>query len=257
MKNTLHDVVVVGGGPGGLSAAWELVRHGFKPLVLERTSAVGDVWRHHYDGLKLNTGRVLSKLPGSPIPKSAGGWPTRDDLLRLLESMPARGGFDVVTDAEVTRIERTITGDGWLISLSDGRSYHARAVVVATGGSRLPIRPALEGEESFKGQIFHSSAFKNAKDFSGKRVLVVGCGNSAAEIASRLTEYASEVYCSVRTPPHLLPKSILGIPMAGWGLLCCVIFRSAYQTHCCIGHRGYLLAISRSLAYLFLRPGCP
>lgn len=219
MKNIIHDVIVVGAGPGGLSAAWELVRAGFKPLVLERTPAVGEVWRHHYDGLKLNTGRLLSKLPGSPIPRSAGGWPTRDDLVRVLESMPTRGGFDVVTSAEVTRITRSETEDLWIIVLADGRSFRAQAVVVATGGSRRPIKPAWEGESSFAGRILHSSEFRNARDFSDQRVLVVGCGNSAAEIASRLTEFATEVFCSVRTPPHLLPKSVLGIPMAGWGLV--------------------------------------
>lgn len=219
MKNDIHDVAVVGAGPGGLSAAWELVRSGFKPLVLERTSAVGDVWRHHYDGLKLNTGRVMSKLPGNPIPRSAGAWPSRDDLVKVLESMPARGGYNVLTSAEVTRIERSSTNDFWLITLADGRTYRSHAVVVATGGSRLPVRPTWEDEASFKGRILHSSEFRNAKDFRGQRVLVVGCGNSAAEIASRLTEYADEVFCSVRTPPHLLPKKIFGIPMAAWGLI--------------------------------------
>lgn len=215
----IHDVIVVGAGPGGLSAAWELVRAGFKPLVLERTAAVGDVWRNHYDGLKLNTGRIMSRLSGGPIPRQFGAWPTRDNLVDVLESMPARGGYDVVTSAEVTRIERNPTNDFWQISLTDSRKYLTRAVVVATGGSRLPVRPKWEGEDTFHGQIIHSSEFKNAKHFTGQRVLVVGCGNSAAEIASRLTEYADEVICSVRTPPHLLPKSILGVPMAGWGLV--------------------------------------
>jgi putative flavoprotein involved in K+ transport len=219
MENHINDVVVVGAGPGGLSAGWELVRAGFKPLILERTAAVGDVWRNHYDGLKLNTGRVMSQLPGSLIPRSAGAWPTRDDLVQLLESMPARGGYKVVTGAEVIRIERSLVTGLWLINLADGRTYRTHAVVVATGGSRVPFRPIWEGEDSFKGRILHSSEFKNAKDFEDQRVLVVGCGNSAAEIASRLTEYASEVFCSVRTPPHLLPKSIFGVPMAGWGLI--------------------------------------
>jgi putative flavoprotein involved in K+ transport len=219
MENHIHDVVVVGAGPGGLSAGWELIRAGFKPLILERTAAVGDVWRNHYDGLKLNTGRVMSQLPGGLIPRSAGAWPTRDDLVQVLESMPARGGYKVVTGAEVIRIERSLVTGLWLINLADGRTYRTPAVVVATGGSRVPFRPMWEGEDSFKGRILHSSEFKNAKDFKDQRVLVVGCGNSAAEIASRLTEYASEVICSVRTPPHLLPKSVFGVPMAGWGLI--------------------------------------
>ncbi len=219
MDTSLHDVIVVGAGPGGLSAAWELVQAGLRPLVLERTAAVGDVWRHHYNGLRLNTGRVLSRLPGSQLPLSAGGWPTRDDLVRLLESMPARGGFGVQTGVEVKRIAQDAARSLWQVSDAQGRTYTGRAVVVATGGAGQPVQPQWEGQASFRGRVLHSSAFRDAQEFAGQRVLVVGCGNSAAEIASRLTRHASAVICAVRTPPHLLPKSVLGVPMAGWGLL--------------------------------------
>ncbi len=219
MSHSIHDVIVVGAGPGGLSAAWELVRAGFRPLVLEQSAAVGDVWRNHYDGLRLNTGRLLSTLPGSPLPRSAGGWPTRDDLAQLLETMPARGKFTVQTGIEVRRIERRAANDQWVVTDSAGHSYVSAAVVVATGGSRIPVVPDWISRTTFDGRLLHSSAFRHAREFTGQRVLVVGCGNSAAEIASRLTEFASEVICSVRTVPHLLPRSVLGIPMAGWGLL--------------------------------------
>lgn len=219
MTTSNHDVIVVGAGPGGLSAAWELVQAGLRPLVLERTSAVGDVWRSHYDGLRLNTGRRLSRLPGSPLPASSGGWPTRDDLVALLAGMPARGRFSVQTGIEVTRIGWDAATAQWQVSDAAGHLHGGRAVVVATGGARVPVMPAWEGQHEFSGRVLHSSAFRDAKAFAGQRVLVVGCGNSAAEIASRLTAHASAVVCAVRTPPHLLPKSVLGIPMAGWGLL--------------------------------------
>ncbi len=222
MNTSVHDVIVVGAGPAGLSAAWELRHAGLTPLVLEQAATVGASWRAHYDGLRLNTGRVLSRLPGSPLPRSAGGWPTRDDLVTLLEGMPARGDFVVHTGVEVTRIARHAhVGERglWQVSQRDGVTHSARAVVVATGGTRIPIVPTWEGQADFRGRVLHSSEFRRADEFAGQRVLVVGCGNSAAEIASRLTAHASAVICAVRTPPHLLPKSVLGIPMAGWGLL--------------------------------------
>jgi putative flavoprotein involved in K+ transport len=219
VNRSVHDVLVVGGGPAGLSAAYDLVRAGRKPLVLERTPAVGDVWRHHYDGLRLNTGRVLSRLAGEAIPSSAGGWPSRDDFVRHLESFPARGGFEVLTGVEVQRIRRGVSTGSWEVHAACGRMFRAGTAVIATGGSRVPVVPTWPGLESFRGKVLHASAFRNAADYRGRNVLVVGSGNSAAEIASRLAEHAATVTCAIRTPPHLLPRSVLGIPMAGWGLV--------------------------------------
>ncbi len=219
MNRSVDDVLVVGGGPAGLSAAYDLVRAGRTPLVLERTPAVGDVWRKHYDGLRLNTGRVLSRLAGEAIPKGAGGWPSRDDFVRHLASFPERGGFEVLTGVEVQRIRRGSSTGPWEAHAADGRVFRTGALVMATGGSRVPVVPAWPGLESFRGRVLHAAAFRNAADYRGRNVLVVGSGNSAAEIASRLTEHAAVVTCAIRTPPHLLPRSFLGIPMAGWGLV--------------------------------------
>jgi putative flavoprotein involved in K+ transport len=214
----VHDVAVIGAGPAGLSAAYELKRIGLDPLVLEKTAAVGDVWRNHYDGVRLNSGRVFSQLPGNPFPRSAGGWPSRDEVVRVLETFPERGGFGVRTGINVVKVEYDRPRDTWTISSQDGETFESRAVVVATGGARVPIIPKWEGGETFSGEIIHSSKFKNASAYAGKDVLVVGSGNSAAEIASRLAEYAKSVTLSIRTPPHILPKSIFGIPLVGIGV---------------------------------------
>lgn len=219
MSAVVEDVLVVGAGPAGLSAARELVRAGRKPLVLERAAAVGSAWRNHYEGLRLNTGRVLSRLAGEPIPRSAGGWPSREAFVRYLESFPERGGFPVLTGVQVERVARDPSQQGWRVEAADGRRFAASAVVVATGGSRVPVVPEWPGASGFEGRLLHASAFRSPEPFRGLRVLVVGCGNSGAEIASRLVAHAAEVTCSVRTPPHLLPRSVLGVPMAGWGLV--------------------------------------
>lgn len=214
----IHDVIVIGAGPAGLSVAYELTKAGLTPLVLERTPAVGDVWRNHYDGLRLNTGRFFSALPGSQFPRSAGAWPSRDAVVRLLETFPARGGFTVQTGIDIGKVSYDRDRDIWLVTSNDHRQFESRAVVMAIGTCRIPVIPEWEGRETFSGEIVHSSTFKRAQDYAEKHVLVIGSGNSAAEIASRLTEYASSVTLSVRTPPHFLPKSIWGIPIVGLGI---------------------------------------
>ncbi|PTR06804.1 putative flavoprotein involved in K+ transport [Nitrosospira sp. Nsp5] len=214
----VHDVAVIGAGPAGLSVAYELKRTGLDPLVLEKTPAVGDVWRNHYDGLRLNSGRVLSQLPGSPFPRSAGRWPSRDELVRILETFPERGGFTVQTGIDIGKIEYDPQRDIWVIASHDGAKFESRSVVIATGGARIPVIPEWEGMETFSGEIIHSSKFKNARTYAGQHVLVVGSGNSAAEIASRLVEHARTVTISIRTPPHILPKSVFGVPLVGIGV---------------------------------------
>ena len=217
-QNSLHDVIVVGGGPGGLSVAYELTRRGLTPLVLERTPQVGDVWRNHYDGLCLNTLGALSGLPGNPFPRAAGCFPSRDDVVRLLEGMPARGGFSVLTGREITRVSREASHDAWTVQEADGTQHRGRAVVMATGGSRVPVLPQIEGIDSFRGEFLHASQFRRAVDYAGKTVLVIGSGNTAAEIASRLSEHATRVYSAVRTPPVILPKVAYGMPLAVVGI---------------------------------------
>lgn len=216
--SSIHDVVVVGGGPAGLSAAYTLKRQNLEPLVLEQTPRVGDVWRNHYDGLRLNTGRYFSRLPGSMIPRSAGGWPEKEHVVRMLESFPERGGFQVETGVEVTRVAYEQSTRLWKIEAVSRSPVFARAVVLAVGAARLPTIPDWRGLQTFTGEVLHSSKFKSALDYKGKRVLVVGSGNSGAEIASRLAQHA-DVTLSVRTPPYILPKSIHGIPLPAIGLV--------------------------------------
>ncbi|SEF50419.1 NAD(P)-binding domain-containing protein [Nitrosomonas ureae] len=89
---------------------------------------------------------------------------------------------------------------------------------MAIGTCRIPVIPEWEGREAFPEEILHSSTFKRTQDYAKKHVFVIGSGNSAAEIASRLTEYVSSVTMSVRTLPHFLPKRIFGIPIVGLGI---------------------------------------
>lgn len=219
MNDPIHPVIIIGGGPAGLSAAYELTRIGIQPLVLERTASVGDVWHNHYDGLRLNTGRWFSKLPGVRFPKSAGLWPERDVFANILKTLPERGKFAVRTNCEIISIEYEPLNSVWKLKCKNNQTLHSKALVVATGSSRIPFIPKWPGEQDFNGTIIHSANFKHASEYQDKHVLVVGSGNSSCEIACRLLPYAASVSLSVRTLPYFLPKSLWGVPFAALGVV--------------------------------------
>ncbi|MBC3992936.1 NAD(P)/FAD-dependent oxidoreductase [Streptomyces sp. AC563] len=209
-------VYVIGGGPGGLAAAAALGERGVRAVVLERSHAVAGAWRGHYDGLRLHTTRRMSALPGLPIPRGYGRWVGRDDLVRYLEQYAEHHRLECVTGVEVARVARAAAdGDAppnpWVLHASGGRELTARAVVVATGYSHTPYLPDWPGRTEYAGELLHAADYRNASPYQGKDVLVVGAGNSGAEIATELAEGgAGRVRLAVRTVPHVVRRSRLG-----------------------------------------------
>jgi cation diffusion facilitator CzcD-associated flavoprotein CzcO len=205
--------VVIGAGPAGLASAAMLQRAGEPVTVLER-STVAAAWRGRYDRLQLHTVRWLSALPGYRIPRAFGKWPARDRVVEYLERYAQRHEVEVRTGVDVESLERS--GERWRIATSSG-TVEADRVVVATGHSNVPFMPSWPG--AFDGEVMHSSAYRNAVQFRGKRVVVVGAGNSGAEIAVDLVEgAAAEVLLSVRTPPAIVRRDTLGFPSQVLGL---------------------------------------
>ena len=205
-----HGAVVIGAGPGGLATAAELSRRGVDTVVLDRASTVASSWRGHYDRLHLHTVRWLSGLPGMAIPRRYGSWVGRADVVAYLEAYASRAELDVRLNTEVTAIERD--GSGWRIETSAG-DLTADAVVVATGYNHTPFLPEWPGIERFSGELLHASRYRNGSPYAGRDVLVVGAGNSGAEIAVDLVEHgAARVRLAVRTPPHVLLRVVGGTP---------------------------------------------
>ncbi|WP_256103454.1 NAD(P)/FAD-dependent oxidoreductase [Streptomyces sp. ODS05-4] len=207
-------VYVIGAGPGGLAVAAELGRRGVRTVVLEKADAVGASWRGHYDRLRLHTTRRLSGLPGLKMPRSFGRWVKRDDVVRYLEKYAEVHRLDVVTGVEVTRIERGADDAGrWVLYASGGRRLVGRAVVVATGYNHTARIPDWPGVDSYQGELGHAGAYRNPAPYAGKDVLVVGVGNTGAEIAADLAEGgAGRVRLAVRTAPHIVRRSTAGWP---------------------------------------------
>ncbi|MFY1677489.1 MULTISPECIES: flavin-containing monooxygenase [unclassified Streptomyces] len=215
-----RPVYVIGGGPGGLSVARALRSRRVRAVVLERSDRVGASWRNHYDRLRLHTTRRLSALPGLPMPRGVGRWPSRDDVVRYLETYAEHHLLETVTGVEVHRVDRSPDGSGWLLRATGGRELTGAAVVVATGHHHTPRLPDWPGLAGYAGEVLHSAAYRNALPYAGRDVLVVGLGNSGAEIAVDLAEGgASRVRLAVRTTPHLVRRSTLGWPAQRTGIL--------------------------------------
>ncbi|MBK3568736.1 NAD(P)/FAD-dependent oxidoreductase [Streptomyces sp. MBT62] len=206
-----RPVYVIGGGPGGLAAAYALRARGIRAVVLERSDRVGASWRGHYDRLHLHTTRRLSGLPGLAMPRRFGRWVSRDDVVRYLEKYAEVHELEIVTGVEVSRIERSADGTGWLLHATGGRELTGRAVVVATGTNHTPRLPDWPGRDTYTGELLHAAEYRNPQPYAGRDVLVVGVGNTGAEIAVDLVEGgASRVRLAVRTTPHIVRRSTAG-----------------------------------------------
>lgn len=211
-------VAIVGAGPAGLAVAAELGRRGVRPTLLEAGSAVGWSWRRHYPFLRLHTTRRDSSLPGFPMPRGAGRYPARDAFAGYLDAYAARLEADLRLGCAVRSLRRA-GDDGWEIETS-GERLRARHVVVAAGFNRLPLRPEIAGEERFGGPVLHSARWEELGErlgeVAGRRVLVVGLGNSGADLVEALCRAGAEVAVAVRGPLHLVPLEILGVNWRTW-----------------------------------------
>jgi len=211
------EAAVVGAGPAGLAAGAMLRRQGIDTLLLEEAGDVGSSWRAHYDRLHLHTVRWLSGLPGFPITRAFGKSVARDDVHRYLQGYAERNQLKIRLHTRVLGLERVDAR--WSLRTSAGPLL-ARWVVIATGFNREPFLPQWSGRDQFKGELIHSSGYRNPGPFVGRSVLVVGTGNSGAEIAADLSESgARPVWLAVRTPPNILRRDVGGFPSQVLGVL--------------------------------------
>ncbi|MYV66329.1 NAD(P)-binding domain-containing protein, partial [Streptomyces sp. SID2131] len=210
-------VYVIGGGPGGLAVAAALRGRGVRAVVLEKSDAVGASWRTHYDRLRLHTTRRLSGLPGLKIPRSFGRWVARADVVRYLEKYAEKHELEVVTGVEVFGVERS--GAEWVLHATGGRRLVGGAVVVATGFNHTPSLPEWPGLDAYEGEVSHARAYRDPEPYAGKDVLVVGAGNTGAEIAADLAGGgAKRVRLAVRTVPHIVRRTTCGWPAQRTGI---------------------------------------
>jgi putative flavoprotein involved in K+ transport len=210
---TSADLVVIGGGQSGLATAHAATRLGLRPLVLEAAAGPGGSWPAYYDSLTLFSPARFSGLPGMPFPGDPDRYPMRDEVVEYLSA------YTAALDAEVrfgVRVQQVAAADGgFTITTAGGEGVRAPAVVAASGGFGFPFRPALSGLESFTGRVLHAAEYRNPDGLAGSRVVVVGGGNSAVQIAVEVARVAT-VSITTRGPLRFQRQRILGRDFHWW-----------------------------------------
>ncbi|CAM3759912.1 ArsO family NAD(P)H-dependent flavin-containing monooxygenase [Kibdelosporangium persicum] len=201
----MNQVVVIGAGQAGLAAGFYLRRAGLDFVLLDAQTTPGGAWLHGWDSLRLFSPAQHSSLPGWPMPPYRG-YPPADHVVDYLAAYEKRYEFDVRRPVRVTAVRRT---DGQFEIATDGGTWRADAVISATGTWWRPFIPAIRGRADFLGRQLHTVDYGGPDEFAGQRVVVVGGGNSGAQIAADLAEVAHLTWVT-RRPPRYLPDEIDG-----------------------------------------------
>jgi len=201
------DVVVIGAGQSGLAVGYYLRRTGLAFVLLDEQPRPGGAWQHGWDSLRLFSPADASSLPGWLMPRPAdNAWPHRDAVIDYLAQYEQRYALPVRRPVRVAHV--AATAGGFAVTTSQG-TWQARAVVCATGSWRQPFIPAYPGLEGFGGRQLHSAFYQNATPFVGQRVLVVGGGNSGAQLLADVSLVAATTWVTAQEP-RLLPDEVDG-----------------------------------------------
>lgn len=190
------QTLVVGGGQAGLSVGYHLRRRGLPFLILESHGRIGDSWRQRWDSLRLFTPAKFDGLAGLPFPAPPDSFPTKDEMAAYLEAYAARFELPVWTDVRVERLSRR--DDRFLLE-ADGERFEAENVVIAMATYQRPRVPACAAELDAGVLQLHSSAYRNVAQLREGGVLVVGAGNSGAEIALETARCGHPTWLSGRS----------------------------------------------------------
>ena len=182
------DTVIIGGGQAGLATGYHLAKRGLPFVILDANERIGDAWRNRWDSLRLFTPARYSGLDGWRFPAPAVSFPTKDEMADYLEAYAARFGIPVRSGVKVDGLYRE--GDRYVLASGD-RRFEAEHVVIATGANRVPKLPAFADELHSSIVQLHSSQYRHPSQLQEGPVLVVGAGNSGAEIAFELSRIHS------------------------------------------------------------------
>lgn len=201
-----YDTIIIGGGQAGLSVAYFLRRKKLQYLILDDQSKPGGSWQHTWDSLHLFSPTEYSSLSGWGMPKGEHEYPTKKDFINYLKAYEAHYDLPVNRNVHVIAVHKT--ENGFNVETNKG-NFYAKTVVSCTGSAQVPFIPAYIDANKYKGIQIHSYNYKNPKDYKGMNVLVVGGGNSAAQILAEVSKVAKTTWVTLN-PPSFLPDNVDG-----------------------------------------------
>jgi indole-3-pyruvate monooxygenase len=214
MKQT--NTLIIGASISGLASAACLRKRGIDYDIIEKETQIATPWRNHYERLHLHTYKGLSNLPFMKFDKAIPRYPSRLEVVEYLEDYQQAFNIHPIFNSRAESVVRE--SDHWITETNKG-TFRSKFLVLATGAYGKPKDIGLKGIETFPGNIIHSCRYKTGRDFTGQKVLVIGFGNSACEIAIDLYEQGATPSMSVRSPVNIVPRDIWGIPILRLGLL--------------------------------------
>jgi len=179
-------------------------------MIIEKTNSVGTPWRNHYRRLHLHTNKRISNLPFKKFARTIPRYPSRQQVVDYLDDYQKEHMINPIFNTEAARIVKG--PGGWMTETNNG-VFKSKYVIIATGAFAKPKAVHVKGMATFPGQIVHSYDYKTGSDYKGQKVLVVGFGNSACEIAIDLYEQGAKPSMSVRSPVNVIPRDVFGIPI--------------------------------------------
>jgi putative flavoprotein involved in K+ transport len=206
-KKEWYDTIVIGGGQAGLAAGYFLKRVGDDFIILEKNPRTGDSWRSRWDSLRLFTPSQMNGLPGKPYPSPVNYFPAKNEVADYLEGYASQFNLPIMHGMEVETLSRN--SNGYEVTTSKSR-FHAKNVIVASGPFQSASSPAFASELDPAIFQLHSSAYRNPQQVPADSVLVVGAGNSGAEIALELVKAGRQVWLAGRDVGHVPANSPLG-----------------------------------------------
>ncbi|KAI7725226.1 hypothetical protein M8C21_005632 [Ambrosia artemisiifolia] len=207
--------IIVGAGPSGIAVAACLKEQGIPSLVLERSDCIASLWQYKtYDRLKLHLPKQFCELPLFGYPKNFPKYPTKKQFVSYMEAYANHFNIKPMFNQSVTSAEFECENNVWRVCTQDC-VYESRWLVVATGENAEAVVPEIQGIERFEGVVRHTSEYKSGCEFRGKRVLVIGCGNSGMEVSLDLCRYNASPFMVVRNSVHVLPREMFGLTTFG------------------------------------------
>ena len=182
-------------------------------VILEASDRPTGSWPRYYDSLRVFSPAAYSSMPGMPFPGAADHYPGRDEVTDYLERYAAGLDVEIQTNAVVETIRQD--GKGFVVLTEDGRSVPASGIVAASGSFSNPYLPRLPGENTFTGELVHVADYRNPTSYARKRVVVVGAGDSAAQVANELAPVATVTIAS-RHPVRFIPQRLGGKDVHYW-----------------------------------------